>query len=40
MVLVLILDGRIVNILLNNIIKFGVKRRIKGEGLLLFKRLN
>ena len=34
------LDGRTVNIPLNNIIKPGAKRRIKGEGLPLPKRLN
>lgn len=39
-VLVFILDNRIVNIFFNLIIKFGVKRRIKGEGLFLFKKFN
>ena len=34
------LDGRIINIPLNSIIKPGAKRRIKGEGLPLPKKLN
>lgn len=40
MVPVSTLDGRTINIPLNSIIKPGAKRRIKGEGLPLPKRLN